>query len=222
MKKVHFIYFLNIILVIVYFYIASLIPFEEHVWLLIPFLCIACTTIMLPSIYLQRHPVKAQLPNDYVGNEDETIQFNNQFNKKYTIEEVVKGLTLAFFLVTPSYFFKVEEITWSNFWGDLSLFLFLGIIFMPISVSRIRKQLQSYYIVQEDLLIIRNDRIAGDMNIPLEAITDVRFEFNVYKSAYNPFLILTINGLPLKLETYGCGMQLAYAILYRQKSLQTF
>ena len=93
---------------------------------------------------------------------------------------------------------------------------------MPIYVSRIRKQLQSYYIVQEDLLIIRNDRIAGDITIPLEAITDVRFEFNVYKSAYNPFLILTINGLPLKLETYGCGMQLAYAILYRQQSLQTF
>ena len=222
MKKVHFIYFLDIILVIVYFYVASLIPFEEHVWLLIPFLCIACTTIMLPSIYLQRHPVKAQLPNDYVSNEDETIQFNNQFNKKYTTEEVVKGLTLAFFLVTPCYFFKVEEINWSNFLGDLSTFLFLGIIFMPIYVSRIRKQLQSYYIVQEDLLIIRNDRIAGDMNIPLEAITDVRFEFNVYKSAYNPFLLLTINGLPLKLETYGCGMQLAYAILYRQKSLQTF
>ena len=222
MKKVHFIYFLDIILVIVYFYIASLIPFEEHVWLLIPFLCIACTTIMLPSIYLKRHPVTAQLPNDYAGNEDETIQFNNQFNKKYTTEEVVKGLTLAFFLVTPCYFFKVEEITWSYFLGDLSTFLFLGIIFMPISVSRIRKQLQSHYIVQEDLLIIRNDRIASDMNIPLEAITDVRFEFNVYKSAYNPFLLLTINGLPLKLETYGCGMQLAYAILYRQKSLQTF
>ena len=101
MKKVHFIYFLDIILVIVYFYIASLIPFEEHVWLLIPFLCIACTTIMLPSIYLQRHPVKAQLPNDYAGNEDETIQFNNQFNKKYTTEEVVKGLTLGFLLLPP-------------------------------------------------------------------------------------------------------------------------
>ena len=222
MKKVHFIYFLDIILVIVYFYIASLIPFEEHVWLLIPFLCIACITIMLPSIYLQRHPVKAQLPNDYAGNEDETIQFKNQFNKKYTTEEVVKGLILAFFLVTPCYFFKVEEITWSNFLGNLSTLLFVDIIFMPICVSRIRKQLQAYYIVQEDLLIIRNDRIAGDITIPLEAITDVRFEFNVYKSAYNPFLILTINGLPLKLETYGCGMQLAYAILYRQQSLQTF
>ena len=186
MKKVHFIYFLDIILVIVYFYIASLIPFEEHVWLLIPFLCIACITITLPSIYLQRHPVKAQLPNDYAGNEDETIQFNNQFNKKYTIEEVVKGLTLAFFLETSYYFFKVEEINWSIFLGDLSLFLFLGIIFMPIYVSRIRKQLQSYYIVQEDLLIIRNDRIAGDITIPLEAITDVRFEFNVYKSVSYP------------------------------------
>lgn len=219
MKKVHYLYCLSIVLTIAYFYVASLIPFEEHFWLVIPFIVIACLTIKLPEIYLQRYPVKAQLPNDYVGNDDETIRFDNHLNRKYDIEEVVKNITLGSILVISSLFFMNEVIYWRNILEELSTILIIGIVFIPICVSRIRKHRQSYYIVEADTLIIHNDRIAGDMAIPLAAITDIRFEFSVYKSAYNPFLILTINGLPLKLETVGCGMQLAHAILYRQNTL---
>ena len=219
MKKVHYLYCLSVITTILCFYVASLIPFEDHIWLLIPFIGVACLTLTLPEIYLQRYPEKAQLPNDYVGNDDETIRFDNHLNRKYTIEAVVKIITDFIILDISSLFFMNEEINWLNILGNLSTFLFLGIIFMPIYVSRIRKQLQSYYVVEDDTLIIRNDRIAGDMAIPLAAITDIRFEFSIFKSAYDPFLILTINGLPLKLETVGCGMQLAQAILYRQNTL---
>ena len=223
MKKVHYLYCLNVITIILCFYVASLIPFEDHVWLLIPFIGVACLTLPLPKIYLQRYPAKAQLPNDYVGNDDETIRFDNHLNRKYTIEAVVKIITDFIILVISSLFFMNEVIYWRNIiliiLEELSSILIIGIIFIPIYVSRIRKHRQSYYIVEADTLIIHNDRIAGDMAIPLASITDIRFEFSIFKSAYNPFLILTINGLPLKLETVGCGMQLAHAILYRQNTL---
>lgn len=171
------------------------------------FFFVEIALILAPAFYGERRTERVRLPEDYVPSEKPILEIRNRSAWRGVLRDEV--LFLLFVLVTAlDDFSRHESFDWF-------LFLFLVIASIPVDIIMFRSIKKSSYTFRSDRLQIKEYRfgkLATDLDIPLEQINDLRYQY-----ATNQSLIMEVNGNKLKLQTCGCAEQIANEILSRQK-----
>lgn len=184
----------------------------DNLWFLVAMLPIEFGLVMAIPLYSKYKTEKAVLRKDFTPSGEPVLEIRNSFTRK-----VIALLTLQYIAwdVLFLYFFTLID---GNFpWGGLAVVVLLT----PYTIYDFRSRAKSSYTFRADRLLVKEYRLGkqtADLDIPLEQITDLRYQY-MFGVNLEQWLLLEVNGHKMELKTFGCAEQIAQEIIARQRRM---
>lgn len=184
----------------------------DNLWFLVAMLPIEFGLVMAMPLYSKYKTEKAVLRKDFTPSGEPVQEIRNSFTRK-----VIALLTLQYIAwdVLFLYFFTLID---GNFaWGGLAV----CVLFAPYTIYDFRSRAKSSYTFRADRLLVKEYRLGkqtADLDIPLEQITDLRYQY-MFTVNLEQWLLLEVNGHKMELKTFGCAEQIAQEIIARQRRI---
>lgn len=184
----------------------------DTLWFLGAMLPIEFGLLMIMTLYAQYKTEKAVLRDDFTPSSEPVLEIRNRFTRK-----TIAWLTFLYIAwdIVFLYFFTMID---NNFpWGGLAL----CVLFAPYTIYDNRSRAKSSYTFRSDRLLVKEYRLGkqiADLDIPLEQITDLRYQY-MFAANMEQWLLLEVNGNKMEIHTFGCAEQIAQEVIARQRQI---
>lgn len=209
-----------IVTIICYGLIIGLLPVADYLtdkydnlWFSFAMLLIEFGLLMAMAYYNQHLTEKAVLRDDFTPSGEPVLEIRNRFTRK-----TIAWLTFLFIAWDIIFLYVFTIIDDGDFpWG----LLVLSVLFAPFTIFDFRSRAKSSYTFRSDRLLVKEFRLGkqiADLDIPLEQITDLRYQY-MFAANMEQWLLLEVNGHKMELKTFGCAEQIAQEVIARQRRM---